>query len=110
MKTPLDIFGTATVTVIHILRDPVGKPVEASAQDITGCMVVRANRLVKGQDGADVVSSVQVAAPRAALAAFEDVGQEITVEVEGKRHAVISVEAATIPAPFLPDHVVVNLQ
>lgn len=103
----LDLFGVHTITIYEMTQGPYG-PVKGPGTVIPGCWVSEETRLVRDRQGAQVVSTAQVAAP---LSTEVDVdAQPIVCLPSGREAKVISVSRGEAPGLPLPEHLQINLE
>lgn len=85
----LGIFGEHTITAWQTVQTAYG-PRKGAERQITGCMVVEENKLVRDSNGAEIVSTAQAAVPPEAR---QDLAPGTVVLLpSGRETTVISVE------------------
>lgn len=103
----LDLFGVHTITLFEMVQTAYG-PKPGTPREVPGCWVVEETRLVRDQQGSEVVSTAQVAAP---LDTVIDIDQEPIVRLPSGREAkVISVSRGDANGLPLPEHLQINLE
>ena len=102
----LGIFGDHTITAWQTIQTAYG-PQKGPERQITGCMVVEENKLVRDSNGAEIVSTAQAAISPEARQDLEP-GTMVRLP-SGRETTVISVESV-MPMSFdLPCFVRLNL-
>lgn len=102
----LDIFGEHTITAWQPIQTAYG-PQKGPERQITGCMVVEENKLVRDSNGAEIVSTAQAAIP---YEARQDLAAGTMVRLpSGRETTVISVETIVPLSLDLPSFVRLNL-
>lgn len=102
----LDLFGVHTITIYEVIHTAYGDK-KGPGRDIPGCWVVEETHLVRDRQGAEAVSTAQVAAP---LGTVIDLDNEPTVRLPSGREAhVISINTGTATGLPLPEHIEINL-
>ncbi len=102
----LDIFGDHTITAWQTVETAYG-PQKGPERQITGCMVVEENKLVRDSNGAEIVSTAQAAIPPEAR---QDLAPGTMVQLpSGRETTVISVESVKPMRLDLPCFVRLNL-
>lgn len=85
----LGIFGNHTITAWQMVETAYG-PQKGAERQITGCMVVEENKLVRDSNGAEIVSTAQAAVPPEAR---RDLAPGTMVRLpSGRETTVLSVE------------------
>lgn len=85
----LEIFGEHTITAWQTVQTAYG-PQKGAERQISGCMVVEENKLVRDINGAEIVSTAQAAVPPEAR---RDLAPGTMVRLpSGRETTVISVE------------------
>ena len=85
----LGIFGEHTITAWQMVQTAYG-PQKGAERQITGCMVVEENKLVRDSNGAETLSTAQAAVPPEAR---QDLAPGTMVRLpSGRETTVISVE------------------
>lgn len=102
----LDIFGNHTITVWQTVQTSYG-PQKGVERQITGCMVVEENKLVRDSNGAEIVSTAQAAIPPEARQDLEP-GTMVRLP-SGRETTIISVESVEPLSLPLPSFVRLNL-
>lgn len=85
----LGIFGNHTITAWQMVETAYG-PQKGAERQITGCMVVEENKLVRDSNGAETLSTAQAAIPPEARQDLEP-GTMVRLP-SGRETTVISVE------------------
>ena len=85
----LGIFGNHTITAWQTIQTAYG-PQKGAERQISGCMVVEENKLVRDSNGAEIVSTAQAAIPPEARQDLEP-GTMVRLP-SGRETTVISVE------------------
>lgn len=86
----LGIFGNHTITAWQMVETAYG-PQKGAERQITGCMVVEENKLVRDSNGAEIVSTAQAAIPPEARQDLEP-GTMVRLP-SGRETTIISVES-----------------
>ena len=102
----LDIFGDHTITAWQTVQTAYG-PQEGVERQISGCMVVEENKLVRDSNGSEIVSTAQAAIPPEARQDLEP-GTMVRLP-SGRETTVISVESVMPMMLDLPCFVRLNL-
>lgn len=102
----LDIFGGHTITAWQTVETAYG-PQKGVERQISGCMVVEENKLVRDSNGAEIVSTAQAAIPPEARQDLEP-GTMVRLP-SGRETTVISVESVMPMMLDLPCFVRLNL-
>lgn len=102
----LDIFGKHTITAWQPVETAYG-PQKGPERQITGCMVVEENKLVRDSNGSEIVSTAQAAIPPEARQDLEP-GTMVRLP-SGRETTVISVESVVPMMLDLPCFVRLNL-
>lgn len=102
----LDIFGDHTITAWQPVETAYG-PQKGPERQITGCMVVEENKLVRDSNGSEIVSTAQAAIPPEARQDLEP-GTMVRLP-SGRETTVISVESVEPLSLPLPSFVRLNL-
>lgn len=85
----LGIFGNHTITAWQTVQTAYG-PKKGAERQITGCMVVEENKLVRDSNGAETLSTAQAAVPPEAR---QDLAPGTMVRLpSGRETTVLSVE------------------
>lgn len=102
----LEIFGDHTITAWQTVQTAYG-PQKGAERQISGCMVVEKNVLVRDSNGAEIVSTAQAAIPPEARQDLEP-GTMVRLP-SGRETTVISVESVMPMKLDLPCFVRLNL-
>lgn len=102
----LDIFGDHTITAWQTIQTAYG-PQKGAERQISGCMVVEENKLVRDSNGAEIISTAQAAVPPEARQDFEP-GTMVRLP-SGRETTIISVESVMPMRLDLPSFVRLNL-
>lgn len=102
----LGIFGDHTITAWQTIQTAYG-PKKGAERQITGCMVVEENKLVRDSNGAEIVSTAQAAIPPGARRDLEP-GTMVRLP-SGRETTIISVESVMPMRLDLPSFVRLNL-
>lgn len=102
----LEIFGEHTITAWQMVQTAYG-PQKGAERQITGCMVVEENKLVRDSNGAETVSTAQAAIPPEARRDLEP-GTMVRLP-SGRETTIISVESVMPMRLDLPSFVRLNL-
>lgn len=102
----LDIFGDHTITAWQTVQTAYG-PQKGAERQITGCMVVEENKLVRDSNGSEIVSTAQAAIPPEARRDLEP-GTMVRLP-SGRETTIISVESVMPMRLDLPSFVRLNL-
>lgn len=102
----LDIFGEHTITAWQMVQTAYG-PQKGAERQISGCMVVEENKLVRDINGAEIVSTAQAAVPPEARQDLEP-GTMVRLP-SGRETTVLSVETVMPMKLDLPSFVRLNL-
>lgn len=86
----LGIFGEHTITAWQTVQTAYG-PQKGAERQITGCMVVEENKLVRDLNGAEIISTAQAAIPPEARQDLEP-GTMVRLP-SGRETTIISVES-----------------
>lgn len=102
----LDIFGKHTITAWQPVETAYG-PQKGPERQITGCMVVEENKLVRDSNGSEIVSTAQAAIPPEAR---QDLAPGTMVRLpSGRETTIISVDSVEPLSLPLPSFVRLNL-
>lgn len=102
----LGIFGEHTITVWQSVQTAYG-PKKGIERQISGCLVVEENKLVRDSNGAEIVSTAQAAIPPEARQDLEP-GTMVRLP-SGRETTIISVESVEPLSLPLPSFVRLNL-
>lgn len=102
----LEIFGKHTITAWQPVETAYG-PQKGPERQITGCMVVEENKLVRDSNGAEIISTAQAAIPPEARQDLEP-GTMVRLP-SGRETTIISVESVMPMRLDLPSFVRLNL-
>lgn len=102
----LEIFGKHTITVWQTVQTAYG-PKKGPERQITGCMVVEENKLVRDSNGSEIVSTAQAAIPPEARQDLEP-GTMVRLP-SGRETTIISVDSVEPLSLPLPSFVRLNL-
>ena len=102
----LGIFGNHTITTWQTVQTAYG-PQKGVERQITGCMAVEENKLVRDSNGAEIVSTAQAAIPPEARQDLEP-GTMVRLP-SGRETTVISVDSVEPLSLPLPSFVRLNL-
>lgn len=102
----LDIFGEHTITAWQMVETAYG-PQKGAERQITGCVVVEENKLVRDSSGAETLSTAQAAIPPEARQDLEP-GTMVRLP-SGRETTIISVESVEPIKLDLPCFVRLNL-
>ena len=102
----LGIFGEHTITAWQPVETAYG-PQKGAERQISGCMVVEENKLVRDSNGAEIVSTAQAAIPPEARQDLEP-GTMVRLP-SGRETTIISVESVEPLSLPLPSFVRLNL-
>ena len=102
----LGIFGSHTITAWQMIQTAYG-PQKGAERQISGCMVVEENKLVRDSNGAEIVSTAQAAVPPEARRDLEP-GTMVRLP-SGRETTIISVESVMPMRLDLPSFVRLNL-
>ena len=102
----LKIFGEHTITAWQMVETAYG-PQKGAERQISGCMVVEENKLVRDSNGAETLSTAQAAIPPEARQDLEP-GTMVRLP-SGRETTIISVESVMPMRLDLPSFVRLNL-
>lgn len=102
----LEIFGDHTITAWHTVQTAYG-PQKGPERQITSCMVVEENKLVRDSNGSEIVSTAQAAIPPEARQGLEP-GTMVRLP-SGRETTIISVDSVEPLSLPLPSFVRLNL-
>lgn len=102
----LDIFGDHTITAWQMIQTAYG-PKKGIERQISGCLVVEENKLVRDSNSAEIVSTAQAAIPPEARQDLEP-GTMVRLP-SGRETTIISVESVEPLSLPLPSFVRLNL-
>lgn len=102
----LGIFGNHTITAWQTVETAYG-PQKGAERQITGCMVVEENKLVRDSSGVETLSTAQAAVPPEAR---QDLAPGTMVRLpSGRETTIISVESVEPLSLPVPSFVRLNL-
>ncbi|QPK81118.1 hypothetical protein G7Y41_08775 [Schaalia sp. ZJ405] len=103
----LDIFGVHTITINRMKQTPYG-PKPVSGEPLSGCFVTENLKLVRNRQGAEVMSTAQVAVPHSTLTSIDD--QPTVTLPSGRTARIISVSYGNAGGLDMPEHDVLYLE
>lgn len=102
----LGIFGNHTIAAWQTIQTAYG-PQKGPERQITGCMVVEENKLVRDSNGSEIVSTAQAAIPPESRQDLEP-GTMVRLP-SGRETTIISVDSVEPLSLPLPSFVRLNL-
>ncbi|WP_276670281.1 hypothetical protein [Schaalia cardiffensis] len=107
MVNILDIYGVHAITINRMRQTPYG-PTPSDPEQVTGCFVSESQRMVRAQDGTEVLSTAQVAVPHGTLASLT--GEPTVTLPSGRTGRILSIDVGNSGGLSLPEHDVLNVE